>query len=82
MLPAWFSKEDICDLAFVIPLDWNQVFETNAVGEYFSSYMEGIESGAIRCFCEEELSSLEIISPRMKFMIEDAFRYHNKQVVE
>ncbi|MCK9393260.1 MAG: NUDIX domain-containing protein [Candidatus Paceibacterota bacterium] len=74
MLPAWLGKEDNIDLAFVIPFSIYEM-EPSGIGEYFNSYYEGLEKNAIGYFTEKEIERLEIISPRMKMMILEAFRY-------
>jgi 8-oxo-dGTP pyrophosphatase MutT (NUDIX family) len=74
MIPAWLGKDDILDLAFVVPMSFNDLSETTG-GEYFSSFEEGLREGRIRFFSEEQISNLEIVSERMKFLIMEAFRY-------
>ncbi len=75
MIPAWIMKENLIDLAFVIPTDYEDTFPCNG-GEYFDTFEEGLEKGLIGFFSEEEALALNIVSERIRFMITEAFRYH------
>lgn len=66
MFPAWLCKNDIIDLAFVVLLPWNKVQETD-------QYWKLLSSGQLGFFTKEEADKLNIVSPRMKRMISDAF---------
>jgi len=77
MLPAWLGKEDNIDLAFVVPFSIWEIRPTEK-GKYFGDYYEGLEKNAIGYFTEEEIESLEIISPRMKMMIREGFQYYRE----
>jgi 8-oxo-dGTP pyrophosphatase MutT (NUDIX family) len=67
MIPAWLSKNGLIDLAFVIPLYFNGE-EIQAGPDHFNMW----EEGQVRFF-PRELEGLEIVSPRMRFMIGQAF---------
>ncbi|MFA5080323.1 MAG: hypothetical protein WC472_01720 [Candidatus Paceibacterota bacterium] len=75
MLPAWLGKEDNIDLAFVVPFDMSELQFSNEPGSYFSSYAHGVENNTIGFFNKKEIESLEIISSRMRFMIEELFEF-------
>jgi len=68
MIPAWLFKESIIDLAFVIPIPWLNIKET-------PEFKQKMEKGEIRFFCPEELERIEIVSPRTRFLIEEAVKY-------
>ncbi|BFT94881.1 MAG: hypothetical protein MNSN_10000 [Minisyncoccus archaeiphilus] len=75
MIPAWIKNDNLIDLAFVIPTDYEDTIPCSG-GEYFDTFEEGLEKGLIRFVSEEEAMDLDILSERMRFMITEAFRYH------
>lgn len=79
MLPAWLAGEDIVDTAYVTPLQWSWVTAVAGSSDYFPSFEEGLRLGGVRFFTEEEIAFLEIISPRMKDLITEAFRYQKER---
>ena len=68
MYPAWLKKDNIIDLAFVVPMffrgDWVEITK---------SWSDLKEKNLIRFFSMEEVKKIEITSPRMRFLIETAF---------
>jgi len=66
MYPAWLLKEPLIDLAFVIPVELDCIKETE-------KYWKLRKKGLLRFFSKEELRDANIISPRMRFLIESAF---------
>ena len=54
------------DLAFVTPLAWAGVKETD-------EFQRKMERGELHFFSKEELNTIEIVSPRTKFLIERGF---------
>jgi hypothetical protein len=68
LLPAFLAKSDMIDLAFVCPIPFSDIKET----EEFKS---AIRDGSLGFFSREEVSKIEVISKRMLFMIEEAFHY-------
>lgn len=69
MFPALLYKDSKIDLAFVVPLDFAQVLETETSRKL-------MKEGKIRFFTGEELKQIEFIGGRMKFLVEQAM--HNK----
>ena len=70
LIPAWiFNREKgILDLAFVIPIPWKDVKETD-------EFKQKIEKGEVRFFRSEELGKIEIVCPRIRFLINEAIDY-------
>jgi 8-oxo-dGTP pyrophosphatase MutT (NUDIX family) len=70
LIPAWLFNEakGIIDLAFVMPIPWKWVRETDESKQKF-------QRGEIRFFHPEELSKIEIVSPRTSFLIKEAIDY-------
>lgn len=70
LIPAWFFSEEkgIIDLAFVMPIPWRYIRETNESQQKF-------QRGEIRFFHPEELDKIEIVSPRTRFLIKEAINY-------
>ena len=68
MIPAWLFKENIIDLAFVIPIPWLNIREK-------PEFRQKMEKGEIRFFSQDELKRIEIVSPRTRFLIEEAVKY-------
>lgn len=70
LIPAWLFNDakGIIDLAFVTPIPWRWVRETDESRQKF-------QSGEIRFFHPEELSKIEIVSPRTSFLIKEAIDY-------
>ncbi len=66
MCPAWLFKEPLIDLAFVVPVKVDWVVERD-------KYRELKKKNQIRFFTREEVASVNITSPRMRFLIESAF---------
>jgi 8-oxo-dGTP pyrophosphatase MutT (NUDIX family) len=62
MLPAWLLKDNIIDLAFVVLIPWGSVQE-------MSGFHERLSQGLIEFFDKKEISALNVVSPRMKFLI-------------
>lgn len=77
LIPAWLLKNRIIDLAFVFPAKFvpqgyfsvEDPFYVNPVGTNFQKF---IENGDLKFFSLEEIKKLNIVSPRMRFMIESA----------
>ena len=70
LIPAWLFNEvkGVIDLAFVMPIPWKWVRETDESRRKF-------QSGEIRFFHSKELSKIEIVSPRTSFLIKEAIDY-------
>ena len=68
MIPAWLFKKGIIDLAFVTPIPWVNIEET-------PEFKQKIKKGEIRFFYPKELERIEIVSPRTRFLIEQAVKY-------
>jgi len=61
LIPAWHGKNGLIDLAFVVKASWNNVKET-------PKFHELLAEGKIKFFTSREITDLNIISPRMRFM--------------
>jgi|SRR3989344_2467684 len=70
LIPAWLFNEakGVIDLAFVMPIPWKWVRETDESRRKF-------QSGEIRFFYPGELEKIEIVSPRTSFLIKEAIDY-------
>lgn len=66
LLPAWLGKKDLIDLAFTAYLSWGNVKET-------PEFHRLLAEGKIKFFPAEEIESLNITSPRMKFLTYAAY---------
>ncbi len=69
MLPAWLSKNNLIDLAFVVPLHFNKK-DVKTGPNHFDMW----DKGQVKFF-PEDIDNVNIVSPRMKFMITQALSY-------
>ncbi|MDD2696670.1 MAG: NUDIX domain-containing protein [Candidatus Pacebacteria bacterium] len=71
--PAWIlnEKNGIIDLAFVLSLPYKRQYV-----EETDEFRKKEERGEIRFFSVEELSSIEIVSPRMRFLLYTAIDHY------
>jgi len=68
MLPAWLCKNNLIDLAFVMPIPWKSVWETD-------DFTKKLVVGELKFFGAEEIEKIEFVSPRMKFLAERALAF-------
>ncbi len=69
MYPAWLRKDDKIDLAFVIPVP----YDSDHIGETMRGF-DLVGKNLVRFFSKEEVERIEITSPRMRFLINAAFK--------
>ncbi|MDD4409216.1 MAG: hypothetical protein PHW52_01010 [Candidatus Pacebacteria bacterium] len=70
VIPALYAKNDLIDEAMVCPLNWSDV-RVNGFED-----LEG--SNNVGFFDFDEVQTLDIVSNRMKFMIEQAFLFRKR----
>ncbi|HUW71593.1 MAG TPA: hypothetical protein VMV66_00130 [Candidatus Humimicrobiaceae bacterium] len=81
MAPAWLwrpytdkeTKEEriTIDLAFSIPIPWSTAIQETQV------FREKLEKGEVMFVPRDKLSEIEIVGPRMRFLIEQALRLYD-----
>ena len=72
MLPAWLPKGNLIDLAFIILIRRGFVRETPI-------FQEKLSQGLIGFFNQEEINALNIVSPRMKFLISQGISWQETE---
>ena len=72
MLPAWLLKGNLIDLAFIVLIPRGFVRET-------PRFQEKLSQGLIGFFNQEEINALNIVSPRMKFLISKGISWQDTE---
>jgi len=70
LIPAWLFNQErgILDLAFVMPIPWRYATET-------AEFKQKLDTGEVRFFYPEELGKITIVSPRTRYLINQAIEY-------
>ncbi len=73
LLPLWQCGDDSFDIAFVSPFDWIDIKDCGP-----NDFLQGCR---LKFFSFAESKRLQMTSPSMKFMIDEAFHFKERQFI-
>lgn len=78
-LPVWINEVGKHDLFFLAIIECSELTFSIKSGANCESFGEGVSRGVMRYFLRDDVQHLEIVSERMKRVIDEAFRGNDHQ---